>query len=89
MAPFQSSEEFLHAVKELMTRLRASGHDDAIAELKQGFKYMNGMADGWALLLSSIETVQAKFGPRFTPDEREALAGIHAEVYSNVTRNKG
>jgi hypothetical protein len=88
MAPFQSSEEFLHTVKELMTRLRTSGHDDAIAELKKGFKYMNGMADGWALLLSSIDTVHAKFAPQFAPEDRDALLAIHAEVYSKVTRNK-
>jgi hypothetical protein len=89
MPPFQSSEEFLHAVKELMTRLRASGHDDAIAELKKGFKYMNGMADGWALLLSSIDTVHANFAPKFAPEDRDALAVIHAEVYSKVTSSKG
>jgi hypothetical protein len=47
-----------------------------------------GLADGWPLLLSSIETVQAKFGPRFAHEEREALAGIHAEVYANVSRHK-
>jgi hypothetical protein len=88
MAPFESREEFLQAVRELMTRLRASGHEDAIAQLKQGFKYMNGMADGWALLMSSIDTVQANFGPRFTPEEREALVAIRAEVYTNVTRGK-
>lgn len=86
--PFQSSEEFLRAVKDLMTRLRAAGHEEAIAELKQGFKHMNGMADGWALLLSSLDTVQAKFGPRFAHEDREALAGIRAEVYGNVTRDK-
>lgn len=88
MAPFQSSEEFLAAVKALMTRLRTAGHEDAVAELKQGFKYMNGMADGWALLLSSIDTVQAKFGPRFAPEEREALLAIRTEVYSNVSRRQ-
>ena len=49
---------------------------------------MNGMADGWALLMSSIDTVQANFGPRFTPEEREALVAIRAEVYTNVTRGK-
>lgn len=86
--PFQSTEEFLHAVKDLMTRLKATGHDDAIAELKQGFKHMNGMADGWAFLLSALDTVQAKYGPRFAHEDREAFAGIRAEVYANVTRNK-
>lgn len=88
MVPFQSSEEFLHAVKELMTRLRASGHEDAIAELKKGFKHMNGMPDGWALLLSSIDTVHATFGPRFAPEDRDALLAIHAEVYSKVAHKK-
>jgi hypothetical protein len=44
------------------------------------------MNDGWALLLSSIDTVHAKFAPRFAPEEREALAGIRAEVYSNVSK---
>jgi hypothetical protein len=86
MAIFESSEDFLHAVKDLMTSLRASGHQDAIAELKQGFKYLNGMNDGWALLLSSIDTVHAKFAPHFAPEEREALAGIRAEVYANVSK---
>ncbi len=88
MAPFQSTEEFLHAVKDLMTHLRATGHEDAIAELKQGFKYM-GMPDGWTFVLSSLDTVTAKFAPHFAPEDREALAGIRAEVYANVTRGKG
>ncbi len=88
MAPFQSTDEFLHAVKDLMTRLRATGHEDAIAELKQGFKYM-GMPDGWPFVLSSLDTVTAKFAPHFAPEDREALVGIRAEVYANVTRDKG
>ena len=48
----------LHAVKDLMTHLRATGHEDAIAELKQGFKYM-GMPDGWTFVLSSLVGVFA------------------------------
>jgi len=55
MAPFRSNEEFFQAVADLMAKLEAGGHVQAAAELREGLGCLNGLTDGWALFLDSIQ----------------------------------
>ena len=57
----------------LLTRLDAGGHAEAAAELRRGFSCLNGLTDGWALFLESIEKVEAEHAARFA-GERAARA---------------
>jgi hypothetical protein len=86
MATFRSNEELFQAVAELTARLEAGGHRDAATALRDGFGCLNGLTDGWALFLQSIEKVAKTYAKRFAPDERRALAAIRAAVHQAVHR---
>ena len=79
-------EELFRAVAELASKLEAGGHLDAATELRSGLGCLNGLTDGWALFLESIEKVKATHAKRFAQDEREALAAIRAAVHTAVYR---
>ena len=82
---FSSNEEFFQAVRDLIVRLEAAGHPQAAAELRSGFGALNGLTDGAALFLESIEKVQAA-ADRFDRDDRLALEAIRRAVHAAVYR---
>ncbi|HZN37409.1 MAG TPA: hypothetical protein VFD82_01325 [Planctomycetota bacterium] len=83
--PFESSQELLEAVADLMTRLEAGGHVQALAEIRAGHRCLNGLTDGWALFLAAIEKVETTHALRWPRDEQKALKlivkAVHAAVY--------
>jgi len=91
MASFRSNEEFFHAVADLMTKLEVGGHPQAAAKLREGFGYLNGLTDGWALFLESIQRAENTHAKGFARDERNALERIrtaaHAAVYRRCVRS--
>jgi hypothetical protein len=86
MARFKSSEEIFQAVRDLLSRLEDHGHPAAVAELKAGFGCLNGLTDGWALFLESIEKVRAADARKFGRDEKRALDELRAAVRFAVHR---
>ena len=83
---FDSNEQFFQAVRDLIIRLEAAGHHPAAAELKAGFGCINGLTDGAALFLESIEKVQASWGDQLAREDRTALEAIRAAVHTAVYR---
>ena len=86
MTIFKSNEEFLEAVDNLIARLEFTGHVESAAELKRGLQCLNGLTDGWALLLQSIESIRANKSRVLEEDERRALDMIHATVHATIYR---
>jgi hypothetical protein len=86
MTSFQSSDELFEAVAKLSADLDVHGHSAAAAELRSGLACLNGLTDGWALFLESIDKVKASHAKRFDDEERKALRAIRAAVHSAVYR---
>jgi hypothetical protein len=86
MKPFTSNDEFFAAVRALIDRLEASGSTVAAAELRGGFGGLNGLTDGSASFLESIERVRRAFAKTFSREDREALDRIRAAVHRSVRR---
>ncbi|OFV81008.1 MAG: hypothetical protein A2Y78_00495 [Acidobacteria bacterium RBG_13_68_16] len=86
MTGFRSNEEFFQAVRDLIATLEAGGHPQAAATLRDGFGCLNGLTDGWALFLQSIENVQATESKRFSPGHQKALEAIRAAAHAAVYR---
>ena len=86
MAHFKSNEEFFQCVKDLIARLELHGHREATTELRAGFGCLNGLTDGSALFLESIEKVQAADIGQFDREEKRALRAIRAAVRAAVYR---
>ena len=82
----KSNEEFFRTVDVLLARLEASGHQQAVAKLRDGLSGLNGLTDGSALFLESIDSVQTTEAKRFDPDDQRALERIRAAVHRAVYR---
>lgn len=83
---FHSSEEFFAAVDDLRARLERAGHVDAARELGEGLSGLNGLTDGWAFLLESIERVRATSATSFGAEEQRDFRRIRAAVRRLVFR---
>jgi hypothetical protein len=86
MASFRSNEDYFQAIVDFAARLDTAGHSEAAAELRDGLGAINGLTDGWALLLESIERVKATHASRLTAEERETLETMRAAAHSAVYR---
>jgi hypothetical protein len=86
MATFQSTQEFLQAIADLLVRLEARGQAEAAARLREGLRCVNGLTDGWALFLESVETVQADDTVVLAEDDQQALERIRTAVRGVVYR---
>jgi hypothetical protein len=83
---FASHDELFRALDELLARLERDGHHDAVTELKHGLSGLNGLTDGWAFFLNSIDRVYAAGTKRFARDDRGTLATIRSAVRRIVYR---
>ena len=86
MTSFQSNEEYFRAVDGLIARLELGGHQQAADELRDGYRCLNGLTDGWALFLEAVEMVQATRSDRFGGDDKQALEAIRAATRKAVYR---
>ena len=86
MAFIQSNEEFFQTVKELITKLELNGHQDAAAQLRDGYGCLNGLTDGWALFLESIDSVLATATEGLDQADKQALKIVRAAAHKSVYR---
>jgi hypothetical protein len=85
---FKSNEELFYAVNELIANLEKHGSISAVQELKKGFQSINGLTDGWALFLESIESIQNSISANIDSNELDKLKSIYETVYFAVYRKK-
>ena len=83
---FHSQQDFFQAMDVLIARLEADGHQQAAAQLRDGFRCLNGLTDGLDLFLESIEGVQATLAGRFDPNDRWMLEAIRVAVHAAIYR---
>jgi len=73
MEAFRSNQEYFEAVEDLALRLERGGRSSQAAELRRGLGCLNGLTDGWALLLDSINAVRRACGSELSQDQRDDL----------------
>lgn len=83
---FRSHEELFAAVRELASRLETQNHAEAAAEIRNGFACLNGLTDGWALFLESIDKVRANHAPQLSREDQQLLSAIRKDVHAAVHR---
>jgi hypothetical protein len=82
MTSFRSNDDFFQAVADLATTLEGAG---SAATLRAGLRAVNGLTDGWALLLGAIEEVQGS-SLQLQPEVRERLETLREAAHSAVYR---
>ena len=83
---FGSSDELFEAVRSLIGEMRANGQTRVAEELEDGFKCLNGLTDGWALFLESIDAVLSSSLEGLTAPQSATLADVRAAVHRAVYR---
>jgi hypothetical protein len=83
---FKTNAELFEAVGDLIAQLRTVGQVRAAEELEVGMRCLNGLTDGWALFLESIDKVRAMASVGLTVSQKAALADIRAAVHRLVYR---
>ena len=76
MKGYQSNEEFFQAFQELIRRLDDGGNGQVAQELRQGFSCLNGLTDGWALLMESIKKTVFHYRGDLLEADVEELEGM-------------
>jgi hypothetical protein len=75
MPDFTSNEEFFSAFRDLVERIEKQGNVDAARELRAGFSCLNGLTDGWAMLMEAmdraIEANRGKIGAQEMSELRD------------------
>jgi hypothetical protein len=85
MRDFKSNEEFFAALRDLIDRIEKQGNVAAAQELRHGMSCLNGLTDGWALLMESIEravtATRGKIGKPEMSELRDMLKVVTKVVY--------
>jgi hypothetical protein len=83
---FASNDEFFAALRQLIADFQRTGHASAACELQEGLGSLNGLTDGWAMLFSSLQKVQAEHGIDGDSDRNALLTDLvsvaHAALYN-------
>ncbi len=83
---FQSNTDLFEAIEELQKALASSGNEEAGELITEGMSCLNGLTDGWALLLESLNTVETKYGTSFSKQQSAELNRIQSTVHKVVHR---
>jgi len=76
MKTFSTNEEFFRSVTEIIARMVHGGHTEAAEEIQLGYSCLNGLTDGWASFMESIEKVLAAHGQRLPFDQSSELKAM-------------
>jgi regulatory protein YycH of two-component signal transduction system YycFG len=76
MKQYKSNTEFIIDLRRLIVRLDEQGNKDAAQELRSGCSCLNGLTDGYALLMESIDRTLKQYGNRIRQPEKTKLRNM-------------
>ena len=85
MTPFANNDELFDAFRNTADRIEKDGNQNAADELRNGFSGLNGLTDGWAMLMESIQKV-LQTGGNISEGNRTDLTTILQTVKGIVHR---
>ncbi len=85
MSEFKSNDDFFEALRDLVQRIENQGNYAAAEELREGFSCLNGLTDGWAMLMESIvKTISGshgRIGSKEMSELKDMLTSVKKIVY--------
>jgi len=85
MTEYASNEEFFDALRGLIRRAEEQGNASAARELREGMSCLNGLTDGWAMLLQSIDKSIREDTGRLGPAEMTELKAMRRSLRNFVS----
>ena len=86
MPNYSSNEELFQHIRDLAVLLKSQGHTAAASSLQYGLNSLNGLTDGWAVLLESTSNTIQLCGNEMDSSILAQLSDIHAVVRKMVCR---
>jgi hypothetical protein len=84
---YTSNDEVFEDLQGLIGRLEGNGSSEAAENLRSGLGSLNGLTDGWAMLMESIERVLSNSGKTITSKDLDELEGMLKSVRRVVYRH--
>jgi len=78
---YRDNQAFFDDVRAFQIELGRLGEIEAANEIKDGMNLINGLTDGWAMFLNSLNKVKAEFSSSLNPAQKDKL-----DVFINLTR---
>ena len=79
------AQDVFDFVEDLAHRIELGGNPKSAQEIRSGLGYLNGLTDGWAMFMESLEhsmpTQAPKLGPREITDLEDLLEYVRKIVY--------
>jgi hypothetical protein len=85
MKTYASHDALFEATRDLAAQMQSANHASAAAELLSGLGAVNGLTDGWALFLESVERAGSQ-AEALPPAQAAELSAIRAGVRKAVFR---
>ncbi len=76
---YKDNQEFFNDVIALQNGLENTGKIEAAKEIQECMSLINGLTDGWAMFLESLNKVRSEYSSSFTTEQKEKL-----ELYINL-----
>jgi hypothetical protein len=70
---YRDNQEFFDDVRAFQIELEGLGEIEAADEIKDGMNLINGLTDGWAMLLDSLNKVKADFSSSLNSAQKDKL----------------
>lgn len=86
MRAYSSNEELFQHIRDLATQLQSQGQAAAAQSLQEGLSSLNGLTDGWALLMKSISHAIQLCGGSLQSELSSQLNDVLAVVKKMVFR---
>jgi len=83
---YKSNEEFLKAYQDLVQRIEDNGQLEVAQRLRKGLSYLNGLTDGWALLMDTIDVAITDNHDVIDPIDMKELEEMFKSVKKVVYR---
>ncbi len=84
---FQSNLELIEYINQLKSNLIESDNTQASTVIEEGLMALNGLTDGWAMLLESIELVQSELNSEINEYQLTMLDTIQNSLRKVVYRS--
>jgi len=86
MKTYASSAELFESARRLASQMSSEGNEAAAKEILRGIQAVNGLTDGWALFLESLDRVNEAQGESISNGASNELQSIRAAVRKAVYR---
>lgn len=71
---YHSNQEFFEDINRFQHELSNSGHENLVNDIQKGLGCINGLTDGWALFMKSLEGIADKYSSELSDANKQQLS---------------